>query len=190
MRDTCSPAVVFLHGPSGRPSDFEGVAARIPGRFPVRAPYLSYERRGEAPFRELTDQLEREVGDDARDLVLVGSSLGGLVALAWAGRRGARVRGLVLSGCPDPRQQHGAVSFREVRAPSLLLWGTEDRVTPPDVGRRVRELLPGARLLFILEAGHAPAVERPAVFAFHLSSFLNDLSPRLRPPRRLVDEAA
>ncbi len=43
---------------------------------------------------------------------------------------------------------------------------------------------------FILEAGHLPMVDRPSVFAFHLSSFLNDLAPESLPSRRLVDEAA
>ena len=33
-------------------------------------------------------------------------------------------------------------------------------------------------------------IERPSVFAFHLTSFLNDLSPELRPSRRLLEEAA
>lgn len=90
----------------------------------------------------------------------------------------------------DTKQDHLAASLGEIRAPALLLWGTEDRITPPDVARRFHDLLPVSRLLFVPEAGHAPMIERPSVFAFHLSSFLNDLSPELRPPRRLLEEAA
>ena len=108
------------------------------------------------------------------------------MALEIARRDRVRVRGLVLSGCSDdPRD-----GFGKANAPVLLLWGTEDTVTPPAVGRRLRDALPEARLLFIQDAGHEPMVERPSVFAFHLASFLNDLVPERVPSRRLVDEAA
>ncbi|MBK9091042.1 MAG: alpha/beta fold hydrolase [Holophagales bacterium] len=121
-----------------------------------------------------------------RSLVLVASSHGGIVALELARRNRGRVGGVVLSGCSDdPRD-----GFGRADAPVLLLWGTEDSITPPAVGRRLRTALPQARLLFILEAGHLPMVDRPSVFAFHLSSFLNDLAPESLPSRRLVDEAA
>ena len=186
MTDSRSPVVVFLHGPQGRPADFDGVVGRLPERFPVLVPHLPYGRAGAGSPRELTVRLEDELRDEARPLVLVASSYGGCVALELARRNRRRVRGLVLSGCSDdPRD-----GFGRVDAPVLLLWGTEDPVTPSAVGRRLRAVLPDARLLFILEAGHLPMVDRPSVFAFHLSSFLNDLVPESLPPRRLVDEAA
>ena len=189
MRDSRTPLVVFLHGPFGRPADFDGVADRIPNRFPVRAPLLPFGRTGAGSLVELTDRLEAELGGETSPLVLVGGSDGGRVALAFARRHAERVRGVLLSGCPVcPECERDALG--DVRTPVLLLWGTEDRVTPPDVGRRLLGLLPDARLLFIIEAGHAPMVDRPSVFAFHLSSFLNDLAPLSLPPRRLVEEAA
>ncbi|MDX9734561.1 MAG: alpha/beta fold hydrolase [Thermoanaerobaculia bacterium] len=90
----------------------------------------------------------------------------------------------------DTKRDHLASVLPRVRVPALLLWGTEDRITPPEIAYRFRDLLPSARLLFVPEAGHAPMIERPSVFAFHLASFLNDLSPLLRPSRRLLEEAA
>lgn len=186
MTDSRGPLVVLLHGPLGRPSDFDGVARRLPERFPVIVPHLPYGRPGAGSPREVARQLEEQLGDEAGDLVLVGISEGGYVALDFARRIRRRVRGLVLSGCSDdPRD-----GFERVDAPALLLWGTEDAVTPPDVGRRIRGALPDARLLFILGAGHEPVVERPSVYAFHLVSFLNDLFPLSLPSRRLLDEAA
>ena len=186
MTDSRSPLVVFLHGPHGRPSDFDSVIARLPERFSALAPHLPYGREGTGSPRELAARLEDALRDEARPLVLVASSHGGCVALELARRNRRRVRGLVLSGCSDdPRD-----GFGRVDAPVLLLWGTEDPLTPPAVGRRLRDALPNARLLFILDAGHLPMVDRPSVFAFHLSSFLNDLAPESLPPRRLVDEAA
>jgi len=184
------PLVVFLHGPAGRPSDFDGVARRLPDRFPFISPDLWWGDAGTATVGELAGRLVEELRADPRDVVLVGSSTGARLALACACRLASRVRGVVLSGCPALSSDGRPEEVPGAPLPALLLWGTEDRTSPPAVGRRLRELLPGARLLFVLEAGHLPMVERPAVFAFHLSSFLNDLAPSVRPPRRLADEAA
>lgn len=178
------PLVLFLHGPEGRPAGFDAVSRRLPERFPTRAPELPWERAGSP--RDLVAGLEEALRVEDRPLVLVAASQAAYVALEFARRARGRVRGLALSGCSDdPRD-----GFGRVDAPALLLWGSDDDVTPPAVGRRVRDALPRARLLFILDAGHAPMVDRPAVYAFHLASFLNDLAPERVPPRRLVDEAA
>jgi pimeloyl-ACP methyl ester carboxylesterase len=52
----------------------------------------------------------------------------------------------------------------EIRVPTLLLWGKDDRITPPEVAERFRALLPSAELVFIANCGHAPMLEQPAVF--------------------------
>ena len=184
MTESLEPLVLFLHGPGGGPSDFDAVVRRLPERFPTCAPELPWERGGSP--RDLVSGLEEALRAGERPVVLVAGSRAAYVALELARRIRSRVRGVVLSGCSDdPRD-----GFGRTDVPALLLWGTDDAVTPPALGRRVREALPDARLLFVLEAGHLPMVESPAVYAFHLASFLNDLAPQRVPPRRLVDEAA
>lgn len=184
MTESPEPLVLFLHGPEGRPSGFDAVSRRLPERFPTRAPELPWERAGSP--RDLVAGLEEALRAEERPVVLVAASQAAYIATELARRRRSRVRGVVLSGCSDdPKDGLGKTDV-----PVLLLWGTDDGVTPPDVGRRIRGLLPDARLLFILGAGHEPAIDRPSVFAFHLASFLNDLAPERLPPRRLVDEAA
>ena len=184
MTESPEPLVLFLHGPEGRPSDVDAVVRRLPERFPTCAPDLPWEKAGSP--RDLVSGLEEALRAGERPVVIVAASQAAYVALELARRNRGRVRGVVLSGCSDdPRD-----GFSRVDAPALLLWGTDDVVTPPALGRRVREALPGARLLFILEAGHFPMADRPSVYAFHLASFLNDLAPKSLPPRRLVDEAA
>jgi pimeloyl-ACP methyl ester carboxylesterase len=65
----------------------------------------------------------------------------------------------------------------EIRCPTLLLWGREDRITPPEVGLRFLGNLPRAEIRFIANCGHAPMLEQPAVFAEHLTEFLDSLPP-------------
>jgi pimeloyl-ACP methyl ester carboxylesterase len=184
MSEPLEPLVVHLHGPTGQPSDFDAVAGRLPARFSSFSPTVPWDVA--ASSREVAARLGERLRDEGTPLVLVANAHAASLALEIARRNRGRVRGLVLSGCSDdPRD-----GFGKADAPVLLLWGTEDAVTPPAVGRRLRDALPEARLLFIQDAGHEPMVERPAVFAFHLTSFLNDLAPERVRSRRLVDEAA
>jgi len=54
-----------------------------------------------------------------------------------------------------------------------LIWGKNDKVTPPDVAREFHQLLPNSSLTWIDECGHAPMMEQPAKFNEHLKAFLN-----------------
>lgn len=184
MNEPVTPRVLFLHGPSGRPSDFDRVSGRLPARFPWVAPAMDW--RDDPSPKELAGRLTAELRTDGRPVVLVAGGHAAYLALEVARRERGRVRGLVLSACSDdPRE-----GFGKADVPVLLLFGTDDTITPPAVARRLREALPASRLLFVLEAGHEPFADRPAVYAFHLASFLNDLAPERVPPRRLAGEAA
>lgn len=57
--------------------------------------------------------------------------------------------------------------------PTLVLVGSEDRLTPPDASRRLAAAIPGARLIEVEGAGHLPPVERPATTTEALQRFLD-----------------
>ena len=59
--------------------------------------------------------------------------------------------------------------------PVLLIWGKDDKVTPPRVAELFYEKLPDARLKWIDKCGHAPMMERPDEFVRHLKPFLKQL---------------
>ncbi len=73
-----------------------------------------------------------------------------------------------------------------IDAPALLVWGEEDRITPPSVGRAFQAGLPDARLVTIPRCGHAPMLEAPGAFAASVSPFLDAL---LEPAGRLAVRA-
>jgi pimeloyl-ACP methyl ester carboxylesterase len=75
------------------------------------------------------------------------------------------------------KQENLSAVLPSLRVPTLLLWGAEDRITPPDTARDFERLLPRARLFFLSGCGHAPMIENPRMFAFHLSAYLRDISP-------------
>ncbi len=56
--------------------------------------------------------------------------------------------------------------------PALVVAGSEDGSTPPDLVRELADLIPEAQFHLIRGAGHLPPVDRPAEFAAVLSEFL------------------
>ena len=64
----------------------------------------------------------------------------------------------------------------KIKAPTLLVWGKQDDITPPFVAEKFNELIPNTRLEFVDNCGHAPMMERPQVFNEIMSDFLNNLA--------------
>ncbi|MEE9217619.1 MAG: alpha/beta fold hydrolase [Acidobacteriota bacterium] len=60
----------------------------------------------------------------------------------------------------------------EIQAPTLVLWGREDRIVPPEVGRRLASAIPGARSQEFAGCGHLPYWERRAEFVAAVEGFL------------------
>lgn len=50
---------------------------------------------------------------------------------------------------------------RTVKAPSLIVWGEEDRVLHPGAGPILQRLMPQAELIRMPGVGHLPMIERP-----------------------------
>jgi pimeloyl-ACP methyl ester carboxylesterase len=75
-----------------------------------------------------------------------------------------------LMGPPRDEALEGRLAGLQV--PTLVLFGTEDRLVPPEMGRRYRELLPSCSLVFVYDAGHVMEEERPEAFVAVAADFL------------------
>jgi len=62
-----------------------------------------------------------------------------------------------------------------LRLPTLVIAGTEDATTPPDLVRETADLIPGSRFALIRGGGHLPFVERPQAYADALITFLKEI---------------
>ncbi|MEZ4886717.1 MAG: alpha/beta hydrolase [Chitinophagales bacterium] len=63
-----------------------------------------------------------------------------------------------------------------ITVPTLLVWGKQDRITPPFVGEDFKRLIPNSELHFIDECGHAPMLEQPLDFSRIMRQFINKVS--------------
>ena len=120
---------------------------------------------------------------------LLASSFGAAVALWQALEDGENIDALVLLApgaiVPDGwRPPAGDRDFPfapdneleqhlpQVGVPTLVVFGTEDRVIPSEMGRVYRSSMPNCNLAFMYDAGHAIAADRPDAAAELVGDFL------------------
>jgi pimeloyl-ACP methyl ester carboxylesterase len=68
---------------------------------------------------------------------------------------------------PDLEARMGGLTI-----PVLAVFGTRDGVIPPAMGRIYKELIPDSHLVFIYDAAHAIAAERPEAFVEVVADFI------------------
>jgi pimeloyl-ACP methyl ester carboxylesterase len=84
----------------------------------------------------------------------------------------AKQRELVGRLIGPPRDAELEAAMRELDVATLVLFGTEDRLTPPELGRYYRELLPDCHFVIVYDAAHALYDDRPEAFAAIVADFL------------------
>jgi 3-oxoadipate enol-lactonase len=65
-----------------------------------------------------------------------------------------------------------------IRAPTLVLCGAEDRITPPALSTALAKLIPGAQCETIDRAGHISNLERPEEFNTLVGAFIRGVDSR------------
>ncbi|QQA43481.1 3-oxoadipate enol-lactonase [Pelagovum pacificum] len=66
-------------------------------------------------------------------------------------------------------------STASLRLPTLVIAGSEDKATPPDLVRETADLIPGARFELMRGSGHLPCIEHPQDYADLLTGFLKEI---------------
>jgi len=229
------PAMVLLHGLFGALSNWEGVVNRFSKSYRVVIPMLPIY---EMPIKEAGLEGLRKFVEDfvafkkLEDMILIGNSLGGHVALIYTLRNSSKVKSLILTGSSglfedsmggsypkrgnyqyikervaytfyDPNvaskelvdevfeitnsipkcmrivaiaksaQRHNmADEIPNIKAPTLLVWGLNDTITPPVVAHEFNRLIPNSTLKFIDKCCHAPMMEHPEKFNEIVEDFL------------------
>jgi pimeloyl-ACP methyl ester carboxylesterase len=161
----------FDNYPPGLPGWVAARSAEIPGGLAVMAQALRFRPLRQLPIafgwmtkREIPDELitewlrqlrRREIRRDLRK---------------YAGdtKRGRRDLLAATDALP---------SFRR---PVLIVWASEDRIMPPEHGRRLADLFPNSRLVEIPDSYTLIPIDQPALLASHLRQFISEEAvPRL-----------
>jgi pimeloyl-ACP methyl ester carboxylesterase len=86
--------------------------------------------------------------------------------LAVPGTRRAAIRAIRT----DPEDFVGLED--RIRVPTLIVWGSRDRLLPPAEAERLRARIPGSRVVLLPGAGHLPQREQPEALASAVSEFV------------------
>lgn len=127
------------------------------GTFPRRESYDFIKERVEFTFydpktatKELVDEVFQTVND-----------------------RGRVVR--ILAMARSAIRHNMRKDLHKIHIPTGLIWGKDDKVTPPEVAVEFNELIPNSDLVWIDKCGHAPMMEQPEAFNKALKAFLDKL---------------
>ena len=69
-----------------------------------------------------------------------------------------------------------AQAIKGIKLPTLVVCGTEDKMTPPANSEALRDSIPGAKLALIPEAGHLVMMEDPEAFNKVIKTFVESLA--------------
>jgi 2-hydroxy-6-oxonona-2,4-dienedioate hydrolase len=122
--------------------------------YPKRGDYEYIRRKTELTFYDPA-MATKELVDEVYDIVNQRTKLIKIIALAKSAIR-----------------NNLGEELKDIAVPTLLIWGNNDTITPPFVGKEFERLIPNAQLHFIDQCGHAPMMERPTQFNQILSEFL------------------
>ncbi len=70
-------------------------------------------------------------------------------------------------------------------APTLIVWGENDRMIPAAHGRHTAEVIPGSRLEIFPDAGHFPFLDEPVRFTQVLLDFIATTEPAEMDPEEV-----
>ncbi|ADY52513.1 alpha/beta hydrolase fold protein [Pseudopedobacter saltans DSM 12145] len=230
--------LLLLHGLMGALSNWEEVINEFKGRYRVIIPLLPIYDMPllNTGVKGLANYVNKFVKfKKLNNVVLLGNSLGGHVALVYTVHHQENVKALLLTGSSglyensfggsfpkresydfikekveftfyDPAiatkelvddvfktvndrskvikilamaksaiRHNMAKDLNKIKIPVALIWGKDDKITPPEVAEEFNELLPNSELSWIDKCGHAPMMERPEEFNLLTNQFLEKI---------------
>lgn len=96
------------------------------------------------------------------------------VSLLSDPRRGKRMVRLSNSALKNDLRHE----LHRIAAPTLLIWGREDVITPPEAAIGIADKISDSRLVWFDGCGHVPMIEHPGPFADALLVFADELDRR------------
>ncbi|MFZ4574158.1 MAG: alpha/beta fold hydrolase [Phycisphaerales bacterium] len=73
------------------------------------------------------------------------------------------------------RRNHLGDEIHRIKVPTLVVWGRQDIVTPPEAAHEFAAKISGSKLVWFDRCGHAPMIESPDEFARELGGFVTGI---------------
>jgi len=139
---------LVLTGSSGLyENSFGGTYPRVRDYTYIREKVANTFYKKEVVTKELVDEVFATVQDKSNTLSIIG--------LARAAQ-----------------QDNVEHLLSEIKVSTLLIWGLQDTITPPEVALEFHQHLPHSQIIFLDHCGHVPMMEQPKLFNEHVRKFL------------------
>jgi pimeloyl-ACP methyl ester carboxylesterase len=119
-------------------------------------------------IRPSREWLSRKIGELFFDPKFMRESDLDRAHAALTSRSGARA---MVKLSRSARRNHLGSKLAQIKAPTLLIWGREDIVTPPEAADGFKRSIPNSTLVWFDRCGHAPMIECPQRFADAMTAF-------------------
>ncbi len=119
-------------------------------------------------IRPSREWLSRKIGELFFDKKFMRDSDLERAHAALTSRSGARA---MVKLSRSARRNHLGSKLSQIKAPTLLIWGREDIVTPPEAADGFKKSIPNSTLVWFDRCGHAPMIECPEQFADVMTHF-------------------
>lgn len=173
MGPATAPAVLLLHGASFRAETWQDLGTLdFLGGAGYRAVAVSLPGFGQSEGSAVEPVEFMLALLNALNLdrpVLVSPSLSGHFSLPLVAYHSDRLSGFVAVAPVEIGQYEQAL--KGVRLPTLALWGSDDRIVPVSQAELLCELMPRAKKILLVKAGHACYLNATGAFHLHLLNF-------------------
>lgn len=167
------PAVLLLHGMKFQAATWQqtGTLRQLAeaGFHAVAVDMPGFGRSPACPVDQDT-VLRHFVEKCGGHAALVGPSMGGRIALEFTIHHPSSVDGLVLAGAVGVRENRERLGT--VKAPTLLVWGGDDRISPMENCELLHASIAGARKIIIDGAPHPCYLDNAEIWNRELIRFL------------------
>lgn len=140
---------------------FQAIAVDMPG-FGL-SPACSTEQD------KVLEEFLKELG--LQKVILVGPSMGGRIALEFTINHPDLVSAMVLIGAVGVEENKNQLS--SIKIPTLLVWGSEDQISPLSNCELLQSSIPGAKKIIIEGAPHPCYLDNPDTWHTELMKFLS-----------------
>jgi len=142
---------------------------------PWGSPFVAHVRQNEAAFRGLPPYIHEAIVAvyirGAVQRVMLDEELAPYVA-PWLGETGQAAFYRQMAQMDRRYTDEVEPQYREVRCPTQILWGAEDRWIPIERGEQLQRIIPRARLRAVAHAGHLVQEDAPEAIVAALAGFL------------------
>ena len=170
--------IILLHGMKFQAATWEELGTlEILADSGMRALALDMPGFGKSPACEAEQDnvLARFVDRETTGRpVLLGPSMGGRIALEFALNHPDTLSALILVGAVGVEDNRDRLA--EIKLPTLLIWGSEDQISPTANSDILLGAIAGAKRVIIEGAPHPCYLDQPETFHGAVRNFVSSLS--------------